>query len=344
MFNIKTDFGAIGDGAHPTEDTAAVVAALAALQINSSLRGGTVRWPTGYYNVDMEIAHAAYVAGTLHSIYHEGDGEINTTIDFSAAPGGSNGFSFDSGGHFGVSNLRIINAPNKGLYATGCLKGEIENLRIQACGDSGLHINSSYMTTIKSIWSRDNGVNGVQVDGYNTSLDFNMISSSGNTGVGQSYNGLTYSTLCTLASDENDEQGYTFANCTGVAVSGIGAESNVKDMILLQASDALSGSVPLGAQDIHGLVFTGLAGYFNSFGNPGSYASLIHAKSEDGRPINFKVIGAHGTPNDPADIPFIFESDDGAIQCCRELANLSQFTARDLRILSGGGSAVCIND
>lgn len=350
MYNIKTDFGARGDGRHATEDTLAVVTALSAMQKNGLDRGGKLYFPKGHYNINSEMAFLEYATESIHSIFVNGDGCINTVLDFSGCSPGANGISFSSGAHFGVCDVEIFGAPADGIYvgkgSSGSqysAQGHFENIRIQGCGGNGFRMANAYEITGQNIWSFANSGNGFQFDGFHTSLKFSGLTADNNT-IGFVFNGITYSAFEALASDSNTKQGYAFSNITGVSLNGIGGEQNGADMIRIFSSDVSAIGIPSSAQDVHGLVFMGLVGYGNSYGHPGTYASLMLLVSENGRPIEVKILGASGAPNTDSDRPFIFASTGGAITLHKELVNVSQYTASDYYSLSGGGAVNVTND
>lgn len=347
-YNVK-DYGAIGDGAHVSADTAAVNSILAILQTNSDFRGGTIKFPKGFYNFHNEIACSAYAAGSVHNIYFEGEGPINTILDFTACASGANGISFNKGGHFGIKNLEIYGAPENGVYvgkgnsgSNYSLQGNFENLRLQGC-KTGFRSTNSYEMKASHIWSRDNDVNGFQFDGYHTSLNLNSLTADNND-IGFSFNGITYSNFSTLASDSNVQQGYVFSNITGCVANGIGAESNGKDGVLLTASNAAAVTVASANQDIHGFVINGLAGYNNSLGHSGTYAGLLCAAAINGRKIDFALNGASGLPNGASDVPCIYAATSSStINCNQQVVNRTLFTAGDFTSTSTGGTVTVNN-
>ncbi|MFC4527578.1 hypothetical protein ISN76_07595 [Dyella halodurans] len=92
--NVKT-FGAVGDGV--TDDTSAILAAIATPQQNNDFREGVLYFPAGQYKCSSTLAFTAYSAGVVHNIIVRGDGPQCTYLDFSSASTGSSGIAFNAG-------------------------------------------------------------------------------------------------------------------------------------------------------------------------------------------------------------------------------------------------------
>ena len=336
IISVK-DFGAVGDGV--TDDTAAFLACVAALQTSNDYRGGTILIPTGVYIITSEIVCTAYAVGQVHNLYFEGEGPDNTVLNFSGALAGSNGISFNAGSHFGIKNLAITLAPANGIYigkgntvsgAYYCNFYSIENVRVQECGVSGLLSVNSYMGNYTNIWSKNNILHGFQFSGFHTSLNVSRCYSMTNTGIGFSINGVVYSNFDTCGSDYNTQQGWTVSNTCSSKFTACGAESNEKDGWYLFTSTSSAVGLPGASLNIHGLVFDACFGYQNSLSSAGSYATFISAVTADSRNMDFVITGGIAYPYSVSDRALIINGASGTITYYKQGVFYNGFTPEDL--------------
>jgi hypothetical protein len=279
------DYGAICDGAHPVQDTAAFLAAIARLQTNSVFRGGVITIPAApdgtptYCNITSTLAFTAF--SQVHNIWLKGEGPINTVLDFSGATAGTDAITFNAGAHCGVQNLEIFGAQRDGISIQGgALLCQFENLRIQGSVRHGYNGVGPFLTKLSQIWSRDNGGNGFII-ASGTSISGDNLIASTNALEGFTIDNLAYSNFSAVGSDAN-RYGYSISNVAGVTFNGMGSESNLRDGCLITASNAQASgkSYP----DIKGLTINGFLGYNNSTG--GAFTNGCTVSSSDSRTIN----------------------------------------------------------
>lgn len=300
--NVK-QFGATGDGS--TDDTAAINAALASLQLPSYERGGVLYFPAGHYRCSSTIAVTSWSApgesgSALHNIIVRGDGPGCTILDFSLAPDGTSGISFNHGAHFGVEDIEISGKLPSGSSAgsgSGIVIADssgnsslfaLRNLRIQFFGRNGIQIKNAYMGTLEDIWSAGNAGNGIELDGFHTSIDARRCYASNNSGIGWVINGVTYSNFSSCGSDDN-HIGYAISNVAGVHFSGCGAEENSTDAWLVNANASSGVGLPDQIWDVHGLVLTSCFSTGNNTAGP--YASHLSVTATDQRTVEIKLMG-----------------------------------------------------
>ena len=327
------DFGATGDGV--TDDTAAFLAARDALQTAGPTRGGVIRVPAGQYILSQEWAFTADATEGLHNIYIEGDGAVNTTLNFSTAVAGSNGISFNKGAHFGIKGLQIVNVPQNGVYigkgntaADYCLLYRIENVQCQSCGVNGLEGVNTYMGTYEDCWFRNNVAVGAVFTGFHTSLSFKRCYASSNN-IGYTLNSVVYSHFDVCSADSNTAQGYACSNLVSVAFTSCGTEDNGAEGWLFFTSDASAVGVPSAAQNVQGVVLESCFALANSTSSPGSFATFLTTASANNRPINIKVIGSSATPGSASDRAFVTSAASGLIQLNIDSFYYNGFTAAD---------------
>jgi hypothetical protein len=294
MLSVKW-FGAKGDNS--AIDTPAFEAARAVLETDSAYRGGTLYIPKGVYLLDDELAFTSYAAGAIHNVYLKGDGGASTYLNFTTAPSGSDGISFNSGLHFGVSDLTISNAPRDGLSLVGgaigsadfLAMGYVKNVRLQFCGRDGFRSENSFMISMEGVWSHTNTLNGFNFLGFHTSIDVRRSWASGNTANGWAINGCVYSSFSVLGADDND-RGYVISNCQGVDFNSCGSERAAKESFFLATSDASATGLPAEAQNISGVSFRSCyALQGNNSGAAGAYSTFVGAVTANSRPIDIYV-------------------------------------------------------
>jgi hypothetical protein len=334
--NVKA-YGAVGDGV--TDDTAAIYSAIDFLQQNTQSRGGVLYFPVGQYKCSSPLSFAAYVPpneGGVHNIIIRGDGPQCTTIDFTAAGSGDPGITFNAGAQFGIEDILINGAPGNGVVigngnsvgADGyCAFFTIRNVRVQNCGINGFLFINAYMGTMSDCWSAANAGIGFLFAGYHTSIDVNRCYASGNTGIGWSLNGMTYSSFTACGSD-NNVWGYAMTNMLGVTFTSCGSESNQREGWLLETSTASTAGLPSEVNDIHGVTFTSCSSYSNgqynvSPGPANTYGSHIAAIAQNSRPIVFKVSGNTSFCASGSSVSMVMNGSGGPITVYDELSYFS---------------------
>jgi hypothetical protein len=335
IISVK-DYGATGDGV--TDDTLAFQRAIAYLEVNSDTRGGTINVPRGVYKVNATLAFTAYAVGLVHNIALVGEGILNTAIDFSGAPAGSDGVTFNKGAQFELRDLAIVNAPRDGVSVnvgatTGsadyCSIFNITRVRVQACGRDGIRCVNAYLGTVEECWSKDNAANGFSFGGFHTSMRVSRCEASGNAAIGYAVNGFTYSAFDNCGSDENDLQGWAISNVQGLTLSGCGSESNGRDGFFVFTSTASATGLNAQSWDIHGLVLESCYGLANSKASPGTYATFLGVTTANSRPAEILIKGGSAHPDTVSDKALILSGTSGGIVLTKELFYDSAFTAAD---------------
>jgi len=312
-------FGAIGDGAHAAEDTAAFAALITFVQTAGATRGHKIIIPAGYYNLTAELAFTS--TALLHNVYIEGEGKQNTILDFTGSPGGTNGISFNLGVYFGVKNLTILHAPGDGIYIGKGNSGAnysahyiLENIHAMSSGGHNFHFTNTYLGVLNSLFGEANTGDGFRFDGFHTSISGRGCDgSTSSTGNGWTINGMIYSSFEACGAETNAFSGWALSNLCGVTFNGCGAESNQRSAFQLTTSTASAVGVPAAAQDIHGVVFNGCYSLQNSAAGVGTFGEFITASSGDSRPIDFVVMGGDGVPTAAGDRAFILSGASGAV-------------------------------
>lgn len=283
-------FGAKGDGV--TDDTAAFIAAINYLKTGTEEQGGTIHIPRGWYKINQTLQIDEFNAVT--NFYFEGDGVVNTVLDFGGCPPGSDGFYFNGGSQVGVSNMLITSAPNHGITinkeaSTFVSFAQIENVRIQFCGGWGIYSFQSYLVTLRTVFCTVNTGGGINFAGSHTSIIGDKIYTANNTGSGLRINGAIYIDI--NAQSDNNARGYLFTNIRGGLLRSLGSESNKAEGILLRSSNAEAAGLLPEFQNIQGLVIASGCHLRNNTAGPLGANSSIAVVAQDGRPINFTMIG-----------------------------------------------------
>lgn len=329
------DWGATGNGT--TDDTAAFLAARNSLQTNANFRGGTIHVPRGHYKLSAAWDFTAYAAGNVHNMFIVGDGADNTVLDWTGAIAGTNGVTFNSGAHFGIEGLVLVNAPginlliNNGSLNTAnyCNQFYVRNVRMQGAGSDNFRCFNGYMGEIANCWSFGAGGLGYTFAGFHTSMKISRNEANANTSGGWSINGMVYSEFSCCGSDSNLQEGWVMSNINGVVFDACGAEQNQKDAFKLLSSTASTTGIPTDAQDIHGVVFNGCYATGNSAAIAGAYGSFITAATADSRPIEFAINGGKAIPNTVSDKALILAGTSGTINCVKTQFYDNGFTALD---------------
>lgn len=334
------DYGAVCDGAHAAADTSALTTVMGLMQTSSLDRGGVLHFQ-GHCNFTTNMAWVAYAASTLHSIYLEGDGPIQTVFDFGSTTGDL--VSFDSGSHYGIRNLEIYGTTSGAcLRLNGANHGVEYNLRLQGCAQ-GRYASNTYGIVSDRLWAKDNSSVACKWDGFNTTQDFRNTFCTGSSAQGVDMNGVTGSHFSTLTMDGVSGYGGAFSNITSTVFDAPYCESLTKGCMKVVTSNAVSTGLPAGVQDIHGVVINGLVSYFASTSSAGTYGSFLELASNDNRPIEITFNGAHGTPNAAGDRAFVISSNGGTIRLNKQLMNVSQFSTAD-SISASGGANIAVSE
>lgn len=282
-----TDFGAICDNAHPTEDTAAFLAAIASVSTSSDYRGATIKVPRGRCNLTSTLTLSPY--NEVVNIYLEGEGSINTTLDFSGAGVGTDAISITDGVHFAIRGMMISGARRDGVAISEGRFFDLYDLRIQGSVRHGVYVHQgSYMGNIANVWSRNNGDTGFVLGGGCTSLNVTASWGYGNTNEGWAINDLAYSSFSAVGAD-NNRNGYYITNVRAVTFNGMGHEANSRHGVYVAASNAIaSGAV---YPDIYGLSIVGSYGFANATSG-GGYLNWGTVEASDGRTAQVVIQGA----------------------------------------------------
>lgn len=335
------DYGAVCDGTHATADTSALTTVMALMQTNSLTRGGVLHFPHGECNFTSTMTWAAYVAGSIHDVYLEGDGPLSTILNFGSTTGDL--VSFDSGSQYGVRNLEIYGTTSGAcLRVNGANHGVEYNLRLQGCA-TGRYASNTYGISSDRLWARDNATIACKWDGYNTTQDFRNTFCTGTSAQGVDMNGVTGSHFSTLTMDGVSGHGGVFSNITSTVFDAPYCESLTKSCMKFLTSNAVSAGLSSGVQDIHGVAINGLVSYFSSTSSAGTYGSFLELSSNDSRPIEISITGAHGTPNAAGDRAFVIASTGGTIRLNKQLMNVSQFSTAD-SISASGGANIAVSE
>lgn len=275
----------------------------------------------------------------MQNIILEGDGPDNTVLDFTGAPGGTDGIGFNNGAHIVVRDLAIANAPRDGLYlgqgntvggTNYCSLFTVDNIRIQNSGRHGFHMTNCYMGVVRRVWSTGNTGNGFQYDGYHTSITSVSCWASNNSGVGWGINGMTYSSFIGCGADTNSFQGWSCTNLVGVNFTNCGSESNQRDGWLFSTSTASTTGLPLPSINIRGVNMQGCFGLNNSAIGAASFATFVACLTANSGPINLNIDGGSAAPNTPSDVAFVLNGASGQVTVHTELFDNSAFTSADV--------------
>ncbi|ODT97386.1 MAG: hypothetical protein ABS82_00060 [Rhodanobacter sp. SCN 67-45] len=334
--NVVRDYGFDNTGA--TTNDASLATMLASLQLNVDGRGRRIVFKAGTYKFGTSMDFTAYAAGLVHNIYLEGEGCSNTVLDFSAAPAGTDGVTFDAGAHFGVKNLTISGAMRHGLVigrgttvggTSYCNLYIIENVRVQGCGGNGIQSQNSYLGSYRDVWTKNNGGSGFVLAGFHTALSVERVESSDNALAGFSVNGVCYSHFTACGADVNMTQGWALSNMQGVTITSCGAESNGRDGWFFFSSDTSATGLTVQQTNIRGVVLEGCYGLSNSTSSPGTYATFVGATSANGRSININVKGGVAHPAQTTDSAFVLQGVLGKITVHKDAFDDSSFIAAD---------------
>lgn len=310
-------------GADPTfaaDSAPAINGAKSVLEYANDYRGGEIRIPKGNYKCNSTIDFTWYSGGVVHNMVVHGDGMLATTLNFSSAGAGTNGISFGPGVGVNLSDLMIAGAKNDGLALDGGVGGfisqySVKRVRIQTSTRYGVYANNTYLGTMEDVWSASNGAGGVLITGFHTSLRYQRVYASGNTGAfGWQIDGVTYSSFITCASDSN-QWAYVVQNCNGVAFIGCGCESNAAEGWLLRASTAIATGRLAECQDIKGVSFINCFNLDNNHSGPaGSFANFMSLSTLNSKKIEVSINGCTSWAFNVADYAIVASGSSGRIK------------------------------
>jgi len=296
-----SDFG--GDtSAIASVNSAAIAAAVAFVQASG---GGLVHIPRGNWNFASTFNIAPLGTGEgYHNVMIVGDGSGNTFLDFSAAVAGSDGIAVHNyGGRFVLRGFRVKGAPGIGVNINaGESRGGqsfisefvIDDVKVSGCGSDGIRCLQTYLGTLRDIDSAFNGGNGINLQGFHTSMQMSRVSSSHNTLAGWFLNGLVYSTMDCCTSDWNGAAGYSIHNIAGLKITGGGAESNGLDGYQVITGTTYISGIPVDCQDINCLTLDTCLTYNNSKAAAGAYANSLSVSTSGGRHANLEMKNCNG--------------------------------------------------
>lgn len=329
------DFGAVGDGV--TNDSAAILAAIAALQASSDERGRTLFFPAGHYKCPVAIDFTSY--NLIHGIYVEGEGDTNTLINFAGAAVGTDGITFGKGAHFGVRKIMVANAPRHNIVVgRGTTVGgpsyasmfTIECVRSQGAGQDGIYIQNAYLGRLSDIWARACGRNGITLAGFHTSIHASRCWASNNAWSGWAINGLVYGTFEACGSDENGMHGWALSNLQGVTFNACGSESNQCAGFYLFTSNTSAIGLVTQSSNIRGVEFIGCYALSNSLASAGTYGTFIDCSTADSRPAAFAIRGGVAHGNAAGDRALVLTANSGSILCINDGFDGAAFLTGDL--------------
>lgn len=318
------------------DDTSGLLDLLDYFQTADDFRGGRVYLPNGRYMFSQAMAFQANANG-LHNMIIHGDGPLPVILDFTGAPAGTDGISFNAGAHVVVQDLMIYNAKRDAMVlGAGTTPGGgggstthvmLKNLRIQETTRHGVQVGNGFMISMDEVFSWGSGSNGFNIEGFVTSTKLSRCYAWLSGAVGWLLNGMTYSSLNTCGSDSNGTQGYACSNLFGVGFNSCGAEENGADAWAFFTSDASVGSLPV--QDIHGVTLDSCMAVKNSKNIAGAYGSLIGAYPSNSRPVEISVRGGGAIPNSTSDRAMVLAGTGGQITVHKDLVSVSQFSQPD---------------
>lgn len=298
--NVK-NFGAVGNGVH--DDTAAFQAAIASLDNGTETKGGILYVPHGQYKLTQKLQFNGISSVTNYFI--QGEGMLNTVLDFSGLPPNTDGIYFNSGSQVGIKDIMVSGATGHGIVLNDQPTSfvsfvQIENVRVQTCGGYGIYSFQSYLVTLNNVFATTNTGGGANFAGNHTSIISNKLFTANNVGTGLRINGAVYIDI--NAQSDNNFRGYLFSNIRGGVLRALGSESNQHSGVSLESSNATAAGIISEYQDIHGLVMLSGCHIRNNTAGPIGNSANIEVSALDGRPIEFTMIGVvdNVTAGDPS--------------------------------------------
>lgn len=257
---------------------------------HSIYTGGKVTLPTGEIPVPAELNIPTPSPNNILGLTLNGNGKQATTLNFSGAPGGSNGVEFNSPIFFGMADVCVRQAPNNGIKVTGYNTNpalpswnhmNLDRVRSSFNGAAGLDFDRGFMGKLNQVFATHNAGAGFLFRGLHTSIHLDNCYAASNAVVGFSMTYMTYSSLTACAADTN-LVGYSIANSSSTSLRNCGAESNQRSAVLASASAAVGRNYPV--------TIEGLLAFNNNTSNAG-YPNAIHVLSTDSTP-NYVVARA----------------------------------------------------
>ncbi len=279
-------------------DYTSLQAAAESVQTGHSIyTGGKVTLPTGAISVSAELNIPTPSIDNILGLTLNGNGKQATTLNFSSAPGGSNGVEFNHPIFFGMADVCVRQAPNNGIKVTGYNTNpalpswnhmNLDRVRSSFNGSAGLDFDRGFMGKLNQVFATHNANAGFLFRGLHTSIHLDNCYAASNAVAGFSMTYMTYSSLTACAADTN-LLGYAIANSSSTSLRNCGAESNQRSAVLATASAADGRNYPI--------TIEGLLAFNNNTSNAG-YPNAIHVLSTDSTP-NYVVARACRS-HDPA--------------------------------------------
>lgn len=312
------DFGAVGDGT--TNDTAAIQAALTALQTASAtVTGGVLYFPRGTYLITSPLTIDATDVAALASVTIRGDGMQNTTIKADPGFGGAAVVRLidptfctleDIGVDVNSVGIPGIQTPNGGSHLT------LRRVFVTRA-TSGFELTDMFMTVLEECRAKSCSV-GFNFPGFHTSMTINSCYALDCTFYGYHVQGMTYSTFANCGSDSHGRNGYFVTNAFGVTFLACGAEACGRSAWEFEASTANDAGKPIaGIRVVMDNCFdtgcdTALSGYGGSIYSNRASSSLDvevrrHNQLTSASALSVVTAGAtnHKVRIDPTDSVFV---------------------------------------
>lgn len=192
-------------------------------------------------------------------------------------------------GNIRLSNLYLTQAGGDALFCdtTGGVDPSnpfniaLENLFLRFNEGDGAHLGNVYNLIGRSIEATDNEGWGLNFPGFHTSLHLSETQTSRNALGGVRYHDTCYSSDIVSGSDDNEGPAKMLSSIRGLLIAAAGFERCLEG-IRLEASDSIGGFFG----DIRGVTLLNPTGFETDEDAP----SLVHAKSQDGRLIDFSIV------------------------------------------------------
>jgi hypothetical protein len=288
------DFGAVGNnGVGGSDDTDAFLKAIATLDSGDEYKGGKIYIPKGRYALSQNLKFDGI--NSVTNYWLEGDGMLNTTLNFSGAALNTDGITFNGGSQIGLSGFMLDGVPRRGIvlndsYSSFVSFVDLCGLRIQNSGSDGIYSKNSYLVTLNDIYSTSNGGSGYSFIGNHTSILTNKAYARNNGDAGFAINGAAYIDI--NAQSDGNLRGYAISNIRGGVLRALGSEGNKIEGILLTSGNSGAANIFPEYQNIEGLVIISAFNLRNNEAGPiGNNANSIAAITADNRPISFTMIG-----------------------------------------------------
>lgn len=281
-------FGAVGNGV--ADDTQAFKDAYQYFKTGTEMQGGKICIPRGHYILKDEWVFEGVDHVTNYWI--EGDGFLNTWLDFSQAPAGKNGIVFNGASQIYLGRLFITGAPHNGIvlnqsFGSFVSQVKLSEMRVQGHGADGVYSNNSYLISMDDVWCVGNVGNGFSFVGNHTSIIADRVYASNNGGSGHYINGAVYIKY-NAQSDGNAFYGYQLSNIRGGVINAPGTEGNGSTGFMIQ-SGVRTANIFSEYQGVEGLVISGAFNLRN--GQTASVSNSFIMEAYNGVPIKVTLIG-----------------------------------------------------